>query len=44
MLDVMFDIPSRKNAKEVVVSEDTIVRKVEPVVMYASDEPKKEIA
>src|SRR5580765_266795 len=43
MLDVMFDIPSRKNAKEVVVSEDTIVRKVEPVVMYASDEPKKEV-
>ncbi|MBL8954031.1 MAG: ATP-dependent Clp protease ATP-binding subunit ClpX [Myxococcaceae bacterium] len=35
MLDVMFDIPSRKNAKEVVVSEDTIVRKVEPVVLYA---------
>jgi len=47
MLDVMYDIPSRKTAREVVVSEDVILKKSEPVVLYAQEkdaEPKKESA
>lgn len=46
MLDVMYDIPSRKTAKEVVISEDVILKKSEPVVLHASEdkEPKKESA
>jgi ATP-dependent Clp protease ATP-binding subunit ClpX len=46
MLDVMYEIPSRKTAREVVISEEVISKKSEPVVLYASekDEPKKESA
>ena len=34
MLDIMYDIPSRTNIKEVVVSEDVILKKQEPVYVY----------
>jgi len=47
MLDVMYEIPSRKTAREVVISEEVILKKSEPVVLYASEkevEPKKESA
>jgi ATP-dependent Clp protease ATP-binding subunit ClpX len=47
MLDVMYDIPSRKNAREVVLSEEVILKKSEPVVLLASEkdlEAKKESA
>ena len=46
MLDVMYDIPSRKTAREVVISEEVILKKSEPVVLHATekDEPKKESA
>ncbi|MDQ3266518.1 MAG: ATP-dependent Clp protease ATP-binding subunit ClpX [Myxococcota bacterium] len=47
MLEVMYEIPSRKTAREVVVSEDTILKKTEPVVLHSSEkdlEPKKESA
>jgi ATP-dependent Clp protease ATP-binding subunit ClpX len=47
MLDVMYDIPSRKTAREVVLSEETILKKSEPVVLHSSEkeaEPKKESA
>jgi len=47
MLDVMYEIPSRKTAREVVISEEVILKKSEPVVLYANDkeiEPKKESA
>jgi ATP-dependent Clp protease ATP-binding subunit ClpX len=47
MLDVMYDIPSHKTAREVVISEDVILKKSEPVVLHAQDkdaEPKKETA
>src|SRR6476469_7217347 len=47
MLDVMYEIPSRKTAREVVISEEVILKKSEPVVMYATEkdlEPKKESA
>lgn len=41
MLDVSFDIPSQKDIREVVVSEDTIVRGEQPLIVY---EHKKETA
>ena len=47
MLDVMYEIPSRKTAREVVISEEVILKKSEPVVLYAAEkevEPKKESA
>jgi ATP-dependent Clp protease ATP-binding subunit ClpX len=47
MLDVMYEIPSRKTAREVLISEEVILKKSEPVVLYANDkevEPKKESA
>jgi ATP-dependent Clp protease ATP-binding subunit ClpX len=47
MLDVMYEIPSRKTAREVLISEETILKKSEPVVLHSQDkdvEPKKESA
>ena len=47
MLDVMYDIPSRKTAREVLISEEVILKKSEPVVLHAQEkepEPKKESA
>jgi ATP-dependent Clp protease ATP-binding subunit ClpX len=47
MLEVMYEIPSRKTAREVLISEDVILKKAEPVVLHASErevEPKKESA
>jgi ATP-dependent Clp protease ATP-binding subunit ClpX len=47
MLDVMYEIPSRKTAREVVISEEVILKKSEPVVLHANEveaEPKKESA
>jgi ATP-dependent Clp protease ATP-binding subunit ClpX len=47
MLDVMYEIPSRKTVREVVISEDVILKKSEPVILYSGDEelePKKESA
>jgi ATP-dependent Clp protease ATP-binding subunit ClpX len=47
MLDVMYEIPSRKTAREVLISEETILKKSEPVVLHANEkdaEPKKESA
>ena len=47
MLDVMYELPSRKTAREVLISEDVILKKSEPVVLHASEdaaEPQKESA
>ncbi|HYX91180.1 MAG TPA: AAA family ATPase, partial [Myxococcaceae bacterium] len=47
MLEVMYEIPSRKMAREVLISEDVILKRSEPVILYASDkdvEAKKESA
>ncbi|MCL2626120.1 MAG: ATP-dependent Clp protease ATP-binding subunit ClpX [Cystobacterineae bacterium] len=38
MLETMFHLPSRKTAKEVLVSEETILKHKEPVVVYAASE------
>ncbi len=40
MLDVMFEIPSKKTAREVVISEDAVMRRKEPVVLHATDDKK----
>ncbi len=37
MLDVMFDVPSRKNAREVVLNEESILKKEEPLVLYEKE-------
>jgi ATP-dependent Clp protease ATP-binding subunit ClpX len=34
MLDVMYDVPSHKTAKEVVISEDVIMKKAVPVIVH----------
>ncbi len=34
MLDVMYEIPSKKNAREVIISEDVILKKEKPVVVF----------
>ncbi|MBX7115668.1 MAG: ATP-dependent Clp protease ATP-binding subunit ClpX [Myxococcaceae bacterium] len=40
MLDVMFDIPSKKTVREVVVSEDVVLKKAAPVMLHASEDLK----
>ena len=37
MLEVMYEIPSRKSAREVLISEDVILKKSEPVVLHATE-------
>ena len=49
MLEVMYDIPSRNGVKEVVVSEEVIIRGEQPLVVYENDKesegaPKAEMA
>ncbi len=41
MLDVMFELPSEPNARECVISEQVIVNKDYPVVLYENSEKKK---
>ncbi|MCA3013278.1 MAG: ATP-dependent Clp protease ATP-binding subunit ClpX [Myxococcaceae bacterium] len=42
MLEVMYEIPSKKTAREVVISEDVVLKKKEPVILHATgdDKPK----
>jgi ATP-dependent Clp protease ATP-binding subunit ClpX len=37
MLDVMYDLPSRTNVKECVISEDVVLRKQEPMLVYENE-------
>jgi ATP-dependent Clp protease ATP-binding subunit ClpX len=37
MLDIMYDVPSRTGIKEVVVSEDVIVKHEAPLIVYAKE-------
>ncbi|HPX61849.1 MAG TPA: ATP-dependent Clp protease ATP-binding subunit ClpX [Deltaproteobacteria bacterium] len=34
MLDIMYDVPSQPNVKEVVINEDVILHKEKPIVVY----------
>lgn len=38
MLDVMYEVPSLKNVREVIVNEDAITRKERPIFCYEEDE------
>ncbi len=37
MLDIMYEIPSRTGVKEILVSEETILKKEPPLVVYAKE-------
>ena len=37
MLDVMYDVPSHKNAREVVLNEESILKKEDPLVLYEKE-------
>jgi ATP-dependent Clp protease ATP-binding subunit ClpX len=34
MLDIMYEIPSQSMVKEVVISEDVILKKEKPIIVY----------
>ncbi len=34
MLDIMYELPSKKDVRECVISEDVILNKAEPIIMY----------
>ena len=36
MLEVMFEVPSEPDIKEVIISEDTILKGEKPLVVYQS--------
>ena len=36
MLNLMFDIPSKKTAREVVISEESVMKRKEPVILHSS--------
>lgn len=38
MLDIMFEIPSQDGIKEVLINEDTILLKKQPIVVYAKED------
>ena len=37
MLDVMYDLPSRDNIKECIISEEVVDRKKDPILVYANE-------
>jgi ATP-dependent Clp protease ATP-binding subunit ClpX len=37
MLDIMYDVPSRRNVREIVISEDTIDKKEAPIIVLAKE-------
>ena len=37
MLDIMYDIPSQPNIREVLINEDVIDKRAPPIVMYAKE-------
>ena len=37
MLDVMYDLPSRDNIKECIISEEVVDRKKDPILVYQSE-------
>ncbi len=46
LLEQMYTLPSKKTAREVLISEDAVLKKKEPVVVYATDDkpPPRESA
>lgn len=43
MLDIMFELPSMDSPKEVIISEDTVLKKERPIVVFEKDK-KAELA
>jgi ATP-dependent Clp protease ATP-binding subunit ClpX len=41
MLDVMYDVPSQKQIKEIVVNEEVILGKCQPIRIYEQDKDVK---
>ncbi|MFT3707226.1 MAG: ATP-dependent Clp protease ATP-binding subunit ClpX [Archangium sp.] len=41
MLELMYEIPSKKTAREVVINEDAVLKKKEPVVLYTGEDKPK---
>ena len=37
MLDIMYDIPSRKSAKEVILNEEAVRRQEPPLILYEKE-------
>jgi ATP-dependent Clp protease ATP-binding subunit ClpX len=37
MLDIMYDVPSRRNVREIVISEDVIDKKEQPLVVMQKE-------
>jgi len=37
MLDVMYDLPNKSNVKEVIVNEDVVLQKREPILVYENE-------
>ena len=37
MLDVMYDLPNKSNVKEVIVNEDVVLRKRDPILVYENE-------
>ncbi len=40
MLELMYEIPSKKTAREVVINEDAVLRKKQPVILHTEEKPK----
>ena len=40
MLDIMFEVPSKTNVKEVIITEDVITKHEKPQVVLGQKEPK----
>ena len=37
MLDVMYDLPSKSNIKECIISEEVVNRKKDPILVYENE-------
>ncbi|OVE81502.1 ATP-dependent protease ATP-binding subunit ClpX [bacterium K02(2017)] len=44
MLDIMYDIPSQDNIEEVIINEDVVLKKSEPIVVYEKEESESDSA
>jgi ATP-dependent Clp protease ATP-binding subunit ClpX len=38
MLDIMYDVPSRRNVQEIVISEDVIEKGEQPIVVLRKEQ------
>jgi len=44
MLDLMYDIPSQTNVREVIINEEVILNRESPIMIYAKDKEKEKEA